>query len=88
MAFEAENFIPLSSMANSNAPRQFGYQSSTDDLATVKGANYFDDAAATTGGLGLQDGDVILVKASDVTSFLAMSVTAGAATVGSANDFA
>ena len=88
MAFEAENFIPLSSLANSNGSRVFVYNSSADNLATVKGANYFDDAAATTGGLGLQDGSVILASASDSTSFLKMSVTAGAATVGEANDFA
>jgi len=88
MAFESENFLPLSSLANSNAPRQFSYSSDSDNLATVKGANYFDNAALTTGGLGLKDGDVIYVKASDASSFLDMAVAAGVSTVNSANDFA
>lgn len=87
MAFTADTFIPNSSMANSDASRIFSY-TSADTLATIKGANYFDNASAVTGGLGLTDGDVILATASDGVSFLAMSVTAGAATLGSANDFA
>lgn len=87
MAFTASTFIPVSAMANSDAARMFSYQS-VDTLATIKGANYFDDAASTTGGLGLTDGDVILVAALDGTSFLKMSVSAGAATLAAANDFA
>ena len=87
MAFTAETFIPNSSMANSDAPRIFSYATG-DTLAAAKGANYFDAAASTTGGLGLKDQDVILVNASDGVSFLSMSVTAGAATVGAATDFA
>lgn len=87
MAFTASTFIPVSAMANSDAARIFSYQS-LDTLAAIKGANYFDDAASTTGGLGLTDGDVILATGTDGTSFLKMSVSAGAATVASANDFA
>jgi len=89
MAFESTNFIPQSAQANSNAPRVFSYTSDSDNLAAVKAASYFDDAAVTTGGLGLKDGDVIYVKASDASSFLDMAVSgAGVATVNSANDFA
>lgn len=87
MAFSAETFIPNSSMANSDAPRIFSY-GTADTLATAKGANYFDLAAATTGGLGLKDLDVIYVSAGDGFSFLSVSITAGAVTVGAANDFA
>ena len=88
MAFSASTFIPLSAMANSNAARVFSY-SSGDAIATIKGANYFDDAASLTGGLGLKDGDVILTDSATTTSFLKMAVSgAGAATVASANDFA
>ena len=87
MAFIAADFIPVSAMANSSASRIFSY-TSADSLATVKGANYFDDAAAPTGGLGLTDGDVILATASDGTSYLQVGVTAGAATTALANDFA
>ena len=88
MAFTASTFIPVSAMANSDAARIFSYENTGDTLVTIKGANYFDDAASTTGGLGLTDGDVILVTGSNGTSFLKMTVTAGAATVASANDFA
>lgn len=87
MAFTADTFIPVSAMANSSASRVFSY-TSADTLVTVKGANYFDNAADPTGGLGLTDGDVILATASDGTSFLKISVTAGAATTAVANDFA
>lgn len=87
MAFTPDTFLPLSSMANSNAPRQWGYDTG-DTIATVKAANYFDAASATSGGLGLLNGDVILVTASDGTSYLRMVVTDGAATTSSALDFA
>jgi len=88
MAFSASNFIPVSAMANSNASRIFSYTTSDDTLATVKGSGYFDDAADPTGGLGLTDGDVVLVTASDDTSFLQIAVSAGVATTAVANDFA
>ena len=55
MAFSATEFLPLSSMANSNAPRHFSY-TTADAKATVVAANYFDAAAAS---LGLKQGDVI-----------------------------
>ena len=88
MDLTASTFIPVSAMANSDASRVFSYDSASDTLVTIKGANYFDDAASTTGGLGLTDGDVILATGTNGTSFLKMSVSAGAATVASANDFA
>lgn len=87
MAFTPATFIPQSSMANSDAPRVFSYATG-DTLATAKGANYFDDAASLTGGLGLKDLDVVYVSAGDGFSFLSVSITAGAVTVGAANDFA
>jgi len=87
MAFTPASFIPNSAMANSDASRIFSY-TTADSLATAKGANYFDPAADPTGGLGLTDADVVLVTASDGTSFLQMGVTAGVATTASANDFA
>ena len=55
MAFTAISFLPLSSMANSNAPRHFSY-SSADSKATMVGSGYFDDAAAT---LGLKQGNIL-----------------------------
>ncbi len=55
MAFSASEFLPLSSMANSNAPRHFSY-TTADSKATVVGSGYFDAAALT---LGLKQGDLI-----------------------------
>lgn len=57
MSFGRNNFLPLSSMANSNAPRHFSY-ATADDKATVVGSGYFNDAAAS---LGLKKGDLIWV---------------------------
>ena len=87
MAFTADTFIPNSAMANSDASRIFSY-STADPMATAKGASYFDLAAAPTGGLGLTDGDVILVTAADGVSFLYIGVSAGVATTSLSNDFA
>ena len=55
MAFSANTFLPLSSMANSNAPRHFSY-TTPDAKATVVASGYFNDAAAT---LGLKKSDII-----------------------------
>ena len=77
MAFDATNFVPLSAMANSNAPRMFSYKT-TDATATVAASGYFDNAAAT---YGLQDEDVILTVQSDGTDFYQVDVTSGTVTV-------
>ena len=92
MAFEKDNFIPLSAMANSNAGRLFSYRSAADTLAAVKAASYFDAAAVSnvSAGMGLRSGDFILVDASDGQSFLFIGVVSatGVTTTASANDFA
>ena len=44
MAFTAATFLPLSGMANSNAPRHWTY-TTADSKATVVGSGYFDDVA-------------------------------------------
>jgi hypothetical protein len=53
MAFSSTEFLPLSSMANSNAPRHFTY-STTDTKATAVASGYFNDVSDT-----LQVGDLI-----------------------------
>lgn len=53
MAFSATEFLPLSSMANSNAPRHWTY-TTADAKATVVASGYFDDVASV-----LQVGDLI-----------------------------
>jgi hypothetical protein len=45
MAFTASTFLPLSSMANSNAPRHWTY-TTADAKATVVGSGYFNNAAS------------------------------------------
>ena len=88
MAFNADNFIPLSGMANSNAARMFSYRT-TDTSATVIAAGYFNDAAKPTGGLGLKDADVILCQQSDGTDFYEVAVSgAGVVTIALTNAFA
>jgi len=88
MAFSASTFIPLSSMANSNAARIFSYR--TDDAsAAVVASGYFDDAASLTGGLGLKNADVILAQQSDGTDFYEVAVSgAGVVTIALTNAFA
>jgi len=44
MAFTASTFLPLSGMANSNAPRHWTY-TTADAKATVVGSGYFDSVA-------------------------------------------
>ncbi len=54
MAFIAADFLPLSSMANSDAPRHFTY-TTPDSKATVVASGYFDNAVV----LGITVGDLI-----------------------------
>ncbi len=69
MAFLKANFLPLSSMANSDAPRHFSYKTA-DSHATAVASGYFDDAAAT---LGLKQGDIITaVEATGGTETLSL----------------
>ena len=53
MAFSSTEFLPLSSMANSNAPRHWTY-TTADAKATVVASGYFNDVADS-----LKVGDVI-----------------------------
>ncbi len=75
MAFTSNTFLPMSSQANSDASRSFAYNT-TDATAAVTGANYFDDAAATTGGLGLKTDDFIFCTSSDGTDIYQVAVSA------------
>ena len=56
MSFDQTKFLPLSSMANSNAPRQFT-MATPDDKATVVSSGYFNAAVS----YGLQKGDLVWV---------------------------
>jgi len=46
MAFTPATFLPLSGMANSDAPRHFTY-ATADSKATAVASGYFDDIADT-----------------------------------------
>jgi hypothetical protein len=59
MAFTPATFVPLSAMANSDAPRHYVYKTS-DAIATVQAANYF-----LTRYQNLAADDIILVFAGD-----------------------
>lgn len=54
MAFSATEFLPLSAMANSNAPRHWTY-TTPDANATVAASGYFDGAV----NYGIQVNDLI-----------------------------
>lgn len=78
MAYNADDFLPLSGMANSNALRMFTYSAVAD---TVTGANYFDDS--TVAGV-VQVGDILLALDAGGTSlyrFTTVDNTAGAPNV-------
>ena len=78
MAYNADDFLPLSGMANSNALRMFTYSAVAD---TVTGANYFDDS--TVAGVA-QVGDILLALDAGGTSFYRFTTvdnTAGAPNV-------
>lgn len=78
MAYEPNDFLPLSSMANSNALRMWSYSAVAD---TITGANYFDDS--TVAGV-VQVGDILLGLDAGGTSlyrFTTVDNTAGAPNV-------
>ena len=54
MAFTPGTLVPMSSAANSDAPRHWSY-TTADSKATVVGSGYFDDAVI----MGLQAQDII-----------------------------
>lgn len=54
MSLNLENLLPLSSMANDNAPRHWTY-TTPDSKATVVASGYFDDAV----NFGIKVRDII-----------------------------
>ena len=78
MAFNSDDFLPLSGMANSNAIRMWSYSAVAD---TVTDADYFDDAFVA--GV-VEVGDVLLALDAGGTSFYNFTTvdnTAGAPNV-------
>ena len=78
MAFNADDFLPLSAMANSDAPRMWTHSASAD---TITGANYFDDSFVA--GV-VNVGDVLLgidAGGTSLYNFTTVDNTAGAPNV-------
>lgn len=78
MAFEKDDFLPLSSMANSNALRMWSYSAVAD---TITAGDYFDDEFVA--GV-VQVGDILLGLDAGGTSFYRFTTvdnTAGAPNV-------
>lgn len=57
MALDKTKLLPMSSMANSDAPRHYSY-TTTEAKATVVASGYFNEAASN---MGLAKGDLIWV---------------------------
>ena len=80
MAFSASTFLPLSGMANSNAPRHWTY-ATADTHAQAVGSGYFDDVAGV-----LNVNDIIWAVSATggtqtFTLILVDAITAGVVTV-------
>jgi hypothetical protein len=75
MAFNSDDFLPLSGMANSNAPRMWTYSAAAD---TITGANYFDGSFVS--GV-TQTGDILLGTDTGDTRLYILTVDRGAETV-------
>ena len=74
MAFNQDDFIPLSGMANSNAPRMWSYSAAADTITT---ANYFNGSFVA--GVA-QTGDVLLGIDAGGTSLYNLTVDRAAGT--------
>ena len=87
MAFTASTFLPLSGMANSDAPRHWTY-TTADAKATVVGSGYFNDVASVLNvndliwsvdaNGGIQTFTLVLVdaiSASDVVTTVSSTLT-------------
>ena len=78
MAFNPDDFLPLSGMANSDAVRMWTYTTTVDNNAAVQVATYF-DFSEVSGVVNV--GDVILYRSTDETrlaNFTAVDNTANA----------
>lgn len=74
MAFDQNNFLPLSAQANSNAPRMWVYSTADADITA---ANYFDGTFVA--GVA-ETGDVLLGIDGGGTSFYKLTVDRAAGT--------
>jgi hypothetical protein len=74
MAFNSDDFLPLSAQANSDAPRMWTYSAPAD---TITGANYFDGSFVA--GVA-QTGDVLLGIDAGGTSLYNLTVDRDAGT--------
>lgn len=72
MALDKSNFDPTGSGSKGGAPKIATYQSSTDNIATIEGANYFNGIGDT----GLKTGDFLLYSGTDGAKLGQVTVSA------------
>ena len=77
MAFTPGTVLPVSAMANSNAPRQYIYKT-TDAIATVKAAAYF---LTRYQNLAAKDIIHVVIGASEIHTLMVLTSTSTALTV-------
>lgn len=78
MAFNLSNLDKLSAEGNTSVPKLFSYVSSTDSIATIETANYFDSASYF-----FAIGDNMLVKGSDGSDHIRITAVSPHVTVAS-----
>lgn len=76
MAFAQANFLPVSAMANVDAPRQFIYKT-TDAIATVKASGYFDSAYQV---LTAKDIIHVVIGIAEIHTLFVAAITSGVVT--------
>jgi hypothetical protein len=77
MAFTPGTFLPVSAMANSNAPRQYIYKTS-DAIATVKAADYF---LTRYQNLAAKDIIHVVIGTAEVHTLIVLTSTSSGVTV-------
>lgn len=70
MALDKTKFDPTGSGSKGTAPKLATYQSSTDAIATIEGANYFNGIAGT-----LRTGDILFYQGTNGAKFATVAVS-------------
>jgi hypothetical protein len=71
MALDKTKFDPTGSGSGGGAPKIMSYQSSTDNIATIEGANYFNGASGN-----MKTGDFLLYSGTDGAKLAQVAVSA------------
>jgi hypothetical protein len=71
MALDKSKFDPNASGSKADAPKIATYQSSTDAIATIEGANYFNSIAGT-----MRSGDLLFYQGTNGAKWATVAVSA------------